>query len=265
MKRGISILLAISFAAALAFAAAISFAADADKDKLALDLVKELDNRERNSGDYKALVYLEQKEKGKNDLVYQLVVYRRDADEKLAMLFLQPKTEAGKGYLRLDKNLFMYDPTTGKWERRTERERIGGTGSNRRDYDQMRLSEDYDVSYAEETTLGKFAAHRLKLKAKSGADVAYQVMELWIDKETGNLLKAQEFALSGKLMRTTYYPKWEKMFSKSKGADIYFPKEIRIFDEVEKDKKTTIVMQQVDLDPLDPNIFTKAWLESKSR
>jgi len=117
----------------------------------------------------------------------------------------------------------------------------------------------------EETTLGKFAAHRLKLKAKAGADVAYQVMELWVDKETGNLLKAQEFALSGKLMRTTYYPKWEKMFSKSKGADIYFPKEIRIFDEVEKDKKTTIVMQQVDLDPLDANIFTKAWLESKSR
>jgi len=29
----------------------------------------------------------------------------------------------------------------------------------------------------EETTLGKFAAHRIKLKAKAGADVAYQVME----------------------------------------------------------------------------------------
>ena len=24
--------------------------------------------------------------------------------------------QAGKGYLRLDRNLFMYDPTTGKWE-----------------------------------------------------------------------------------------------------------------------------------------------------
>jgi len=139
MKRDNLLILFFLFAAALLAAAAIAFAADPAKDKLALDLVKELDNRERNSGDYKALVYLEQKEKGKNDLVYQLVVYRRDADEKLAMLFLQPKTEAGKGYLRLDKNLFMYDPTTGKWERRTERERISGTGSNRRDYDQMRL------------------------------------------------------------------------------------------------------------------------------
>ncbi len=90
-------------------------------------------------------------------------------------------------------------------------------------------------------------------------------MEIWIDQATGNMLKAQEFALSGRLMRTAYYPKWSKMFSKSKGADIYFPKEIRIFDEVQKGNQTTIVIQDVDLSSLEANIFTKAWLESKSR
>ena len=78
-------------------------------------------------GDYKALAYLEQKEKDKTDVVREAVVYRRDADDKLMILFTKPKTEAGKGYLRLDKNLWSYDPTVGKWERRTERERIGGT------------------------------------------------------------------------------------------------------------------------------------------
>ena len=34
---------------------------------------------------------------------------------------------------------------------------------------------------------------------------------------------------------------------------------------VEKDRQTTIVMRKVDLRSLDANIFTKAWLESKSR
>src|SRR5688572_19781273 len=91
-------------------------------------VIRELDERQRNNGDYKALCYIEQKEKDKNDLVYQAVVYRRDEDDKLMILFLKPKSEAGKGYLRIDKNLFFYDPTVGKWERRTERERIGGTG-----------------------------------------------------------------------------------------------------------------------------------------
>ena len=230
-----------------------------------LALIKELDDRQRNSGDYKALVYLERKETDKNDVIYQLVVYRRDDDDKLMMLFLKPKAEAGKGYLRIDKNLFMYDPATGKWDRRTERERIGGTDSRRADYDESRLAEEYDPVYVKEGKLGKFKVHQLKLTAKKDADVAYPVMRLWVDQATGNILKSQEFALSGKLMRTSYYPKWEKMFSQSKGADVYFPREIRIYDEIEKGNRTTIVIQKVDLRSLPANIFTKAWLESRSR
>ncbi len=87
----------------------------------------------------------------------------------------------------------------------------------------------------------------------------------WIDKDTNNVLKQQEHALSDRLMRTSYYPKWNKVFSESKGADIYFPKEIRIYDEVEKDRQSTIVMRKIDLRVLTSSIFTKAWLESKSR
>jgi outer membrane lipoprotein-sorting protein len=228
-------------------------------------LVKEIDDRQRNSGDYKALCYLELKEKDKNDLIYQLVVYRRDENDKLMMLFIKPKAEAGKGYLRIDKNLFMYDPATGKWDRRTERERIGGTDSRRADYDESRLAEEYVPVYVKEGKLGKFKVHQLKLTAKKDADVAYPVMRLWVDQATGNILKSQEFALSGKLMRTSYYPKWEKMHSPSKGADVYFPREIRIYDEIEKGNRTTIVIQKVDLRSLPANIFTKAWLESRSR
>lgn len=228
-------------------------------------IVKELDHRQRNSGDYKALAYIEQKERGRNDLAYQAVVYRRDADDKLMILFLKPKSEAGKGYLRLDKNLFMYDPSVGKWERRTERERIMGTDSRRQDFDESRLAEEYDAKLVAEEKLGQFDVHHLELKAKAGADVAYPVLHMWVDKATGNLLKRQDMALSGRLMRTTYYPKWKKLFSESKGAEVYYPEEIRIFDEVEKGNATTVVLSKVDLRALDANIFTKAWLESKSR
>ena len=66
-------------------------------------------------------------------------------------------------------------------------------------------------------------------------------------------------------MRTTYYPQWMKKFSESKGQDIYFPREIRIFDEIEKGNATTVVIQDVDLNALPSSIFTKAWLEAKSR
>ena len=230
-----------------------------------VEVLETLDDRQRNSGDYKALLYIEQKEKDKDDLLYEVVTYRRDANDKLMLLFLKPRSEAGKGYLRIDENLFMYDPTTGKWERRTERERIGGTNSRRSDFDESRLAEEYDPSFIGDAKLGKYRAHHLKLTAKEGVDVAYPVLEVWVDKATGNILKAQEFALSGKLMRTIYYPKWSKLYSPSKGADVYFPKEIRIFDEVEKGNQTTVAFRKVDLNKLEPNMFTKAWLESKSR
>jgi len=248
-------------AATLAMPSSASALGDAEMQTI----LKTLDDRQKNSGDYKALAYIEQKQKDKNDVVYQAVIYRRDDDDKLMIMFLKPKAEAGKGYLRLDKNLFMYDPSTGKWERRTERERIGGTDSRRSDFDESRLAEEYVPKYVGKEKLGRFEVHHLKLTAKPDADVAFPVMELWVDAKTINTLKEQEFALSGRLMRTSYYPKWEKLYSESKMADVYFPKEIRIFDEVEKGNKTTVVIQSVDLNPLAANMFTKAWLESKSR
>ena len=230
-----------------------------------LKLLQLLDDRQRNSGDYKTLVYIEQKEKDKSDLLYEAVVYRRDEHDKLIILFRKPKSEAGKGYLRIDKNLFLYDPTVGKWERRTERERIGGTNSQRADFDESRLAEEYTPAYVGAEKLGRFRVHHLRLTAQKGADVAYPVLELWVDQSSSNILKQQEFALSGRLMRTSYYPKWNRVFSESKGAYVYVPKEIRIFDEVEKGNKTSIVLRKVDLRPLQANMFTKAWLESKSR
>jgi len=228
-------------------------------------MLKTIDDRQTNGGDWRSLVYIEQKEKDKSDLVYQAAVYRRDADDKLMILFVKPQSEAGKGYLRLDDNLFMYDPTVGKWERRTERERIGGTGSQRQDFDQSRLAEEYKPAFVADEKLGSYTATHLKLSVNEGQDVAYPTVEMWLDAATGNVLKRQDFAESGRLMRTTRYPSWTKLYSESKKADVYFPKEIHINDEVELGRSTTVVIQEVDLKALDANIFTKAWLESKSR
>jgi hypothetical protein len=46
---------------------------------------------------------------------------------------------------------------------------------------------------------------------------------------------------------------------------VWYPQEIRFFDEVEKANSTLILIRAVDLHPLEANLFTKAWLESKSR
>lgn len=228
-------------------------------------LVVEVDDRQRNSGDYKSVVFIEQTEKGKVTQAFEATVFRRDADDKWMLLFTKPKSEAGKGYLRLDKNLFLYEPAIGKWERRTDRSGIGGTNSRRQDFDESRLSEEYTAKFLGDEKLGKFDVHHIALTAKKESEVASPILHLWIDKASRNILKRQEKSLSSKLLRTLYYPGWDKKFSKSKGADVYIPRQIRIIDEVEKGNGTTVVLRDSNLDPLPSNIFTKAWLESQSR
>ncbi len=260
--RALSVALMLSVVGDLVHPDAAYAAPTADQMSQMLRVV---DDRQENNGDYKSLVYLEQKESGKADLVYQVAVYRRDDADKLVLMFLMPKEQAGTGYLRVDNNLFFYDPSVGKWERRTERERIGGTDSNRQDFDQSRLHIEYTPSFVADEKLGSYTVQHLKLDAKTESDVAYPVVHLWLDAATGNVLKRQDLALSGKLMRTLLYPKWEKAYSPSKKGDVYYAKEIRIFDEIQKGNQTTVVIQSVDLNTLDDSIFTKAWLESKSR
>lgn len=228
-------------------------------------LVKTIDDRQRNGGDYKSLAYIETKERDKNTVVYEAVIYRRDESDRFMILFLKPKSERGKGYLKIDRNLWMYDPTVGRWERRTERERIGGSDSRRTDFDESNLALEYTAKYTSPGKLGRFEVHQIELKARKGKDVAYPTIKLWVDAATSNVLKRQELAASGRLMRTTYTPKWKQEFSPSRKDSVWVPKEIRIFDEIEKGNKTTVLIKQTDLGALPRNIFTKAWLESKSR
>ncbi len=230
-----------------------------------VDILKVVDDRQRNQGDWRSNVYIEQKEKDKVAVVYDALVFRRSADQKFMIIFTKPKASQGQGYLRVDKNLWFYDPSVGKWERRTERERIGGTNSRRSDFDESRLAEEYDPEDNGEEKLGAYTAQAMTLKGKAGLDLAFPVVKLWVDKETKNVLKRQEFALSGRLLRTSYYPKWKKIFSESRKGDIWYPQEIRFYDEVEKQNSTLILIKSVDLHALETNLFTKAWLESKSR
>jgi hypothetical protein len=230
-----------------------------------VEILKVVDDRQRNQGDWRSNVYIEQKEKDKVAVVYDALVFRRSADQKFMIIFTKPKASQGQGYLRVDRNLWFYDPSVGKWERKTEREHIGGTNSRRSDFDESRLAEEYNPEDNGEEKLGAYTAQVMTLKGKPGPDLAFPVIKLWVDKDTKNVLKRQEFALSGRLLRTSYYPKWKKIFSESRGTDIWYPQEIRFYDEVEKQNSTLILIKSVDLHKLEANMFTKAWLESKSR
>lgn len=224
-------------------------------------ILENIDQQQRVAGNLKALFFIEETQKDRK-VVREALVYRRDKGRRFLMLMTSPKSEEGSGYLRLDNNLWFYEPKTGKWDRRTEREQLGGTNVRRSDLDDTYYAEEYDVVEQKKEKLGPVVATKLVLKAKPNVDVAYPVVHLWVDSDFKRM-KLQEFALSGKLLRTIFMARHGKVPTANGHA--WLPKEVRIFDEVEKDRQTVLLFKAYDLAELETNLFTKAWLEGKTR
>jgi hypothetical protein len=230
-------------------------------------LLEKIDAAQSRGGNIKAVFTLVQKEKDKPDVAREGVMYGREEkdDLKLVILFTRPKTEQGAGYLRLDNNLWSYDPRVGRWERRTDRDRIAGTDSVREDYDAPSYAKRYDATYEGEAEVGSLKTHKLLLKAKEGATVTFPMKRLWVDQKTLNVIMGEDYALSGRLMRTAYYPKWQKGYSETKKGDVWFPQQMLFEDKMQNQTRTLVTIQAMELKPLESNTFTKAFLEGKSR
>lgn len=227
------------------------------------EILKTIDARLRSPGDYKAVVEVNETLRDQTKVQYELYVYRRDATKDLLILITAPKASAGAGFLRIDRNLWEYDPTVGQWARRTIRANIGGTSTNASDYDLSNLAGEYDGTEEAAETVGKIPCRRFYLKEKAGVDAVYPAKRIWVDKDM-NVVKQESYAASGKKLRSWLSPDYNKVHSPEKNQDLYFSKEIFIFDE-ERGSKAEVKIKKVDLRPLEANIFTKGWLEARSR
>ncbi len=229
----------------------------------AAEILKRMEEVDRAAGDSKKVIFVQEKN-GKETVNRETLVYSRVEDYSMIVLVTGPKTQAGNGFLRIESNLWSYDAALGRWDRRTERDRVAGTDTRASDFAPTAWTAQYDLTGAGEETIGGVKTRWLTVKAKEGIDVPSPVVKVWVDAENRQV-KKQEFALSGKLVRTALLPKWAKATNKALGKEFAMPKEVRIFDEVDKGRTTTLLLKSAELAPLDKNIFTKAWFEGKSR
>jgi outer membrane lipoprotein-sorting protein len=98
-------------------------------------------------------------------------------------------------------------------------------------------------------------AWALELTAKSKTE-SYPSRKLWIDKETGDLLHYELFALSGSKLKEYTLLKVDVINGKR------FPVQGEMRDLLRKDSKTTFVMKNVILDrPIADSVFSQRNLE----
>ncbi|MFY0565154.1 outer membrane lipoprotein-sorting protein [Archangium lansingense] len=227
------------------------------------ELLRLIDKRMSLASDYKGVVRIREIRKDGVERAIEMNVYRRDSTQNFLMLITQPRNMAGGGYLRIGGNLWEYSASTGQWVRTTRRANIVGTIACEGDFDRPRLSEDYDAKEDGSETIRGTPFRKLLLTAKQGAEVSFPLLRLWLDADN-NIVKRVGYAPSGRTLRTDVVRGYQRLKDPVSGESVLHYREVL---ELEEEEGTQIIVryEDVQLAPLDANIFTKTWLEGRLR
>jgi outer membrane lipoprotein-sorting protein len=147
---------------------------------------------------YRKLINIEPDGKKKEFVLYTV----KTGQDKMLALFISPASEEGRATLRLGDNMWLYIPNVGKPLRITSLQSvIGGIFNNS---DILRL--DYSTEYNAEAISEQEKTYQLTLKAKTPS-VAYDRLEMAVDKKTLLPSTIECYAISGMLIKTLRYSK----------------------------------------------------------
>lgn len=226
-------------------------ASDTDYEAL-LEQIDELGNFEGT--DFSAVYTIVSEKPGEEKSVTQARLFRRDTDDQFVLIILQPQVQRGQGYLRVDENVWFYDPESRKFEKSTLRDNVQDSDAQNSDFNRNSLAEDYDVVSAGEATLGKYEVYVLDLEAVND-DVSYEKMRIWVRKDIAIILKEENYSVSDRLMRTVVYPRYTKV------GDRVLPSNALIVDELNEGERTQFSLQDATIAEIPDYVFTKSYLE----
>ena len=235
--------------------ATASWAVDIDVQALLAEI-----DRQRTFGDqdFTAVLTLvsEDPEEGVERTVAQQ--FRRDDDDAFLILIRDPAVQRGQGYLRQGDNLWFYDPDSRKFSHTSLKEAFQDTDARNSDFGDVKYAEDYTARTIEEGTLGKYAVYVLDLQATSD-EVTYPFLKVWVTREGGLVLKTEDYSLTERLMRTSYYPRYARVGSAVVATEMIF------VDELVEGKKTRISMTDLSAAAIPDSVFSKAYVERANR
>jgi outer membrane lipoprotein-sorting protein len=167
--------------------------------------------------------------------------------------------DRGTKYLRRDGRLYVYSPDnegvmliSGHMLKESM---MGSDMSYEDTINNETLASRYDPVLSGSEVWNGRDAWALELNAKKKTE-SYPKRKLWIDKETGDLLHYELYALSGAKLKEYTLLKVETIGGRR------FPVEGEMRDLLRRDSKTTFVMRNVTLDrPIADSVFSQRNLE----
>jgi len=232
-----------------------------------VEIMTKMDDMENLGVDVTTKVKITQQKPDEGVKVLESVFYRRDKDDAFLIVMIAPDTDKGNGYLRVGDNMWMYRRNTRTFQIMNRDESIGGTGAKAGDMEKKKFSELYEPEkdaqgneLLTEETLGKaqIPVYRFEVKAKV-KDVDYPKQIYWVRKDNFLTMKTESYSLSGTLMESAYFPKYTTVEGK------FIPQQMIFVDEFEKGNKSMVELSGITLQPINNDIFTKAYLENLSK
>ena len=246
----------VALAGALLLVPVLASAAD-DTDYVAV--LRAIDrSRSFDTTDFSAVFTVVSEKPDEETSVFKAQMFRRDAEDKFVMVFLEPDVQRGQGYLQVDDNLWFYDPDSRKFSHSSVRESLQDSEARNSDLNQSSLAQDYAVESATEGRLGRYDVHILDLTARHN-EVSFPRLKMWVRQDNNLMLKVQNFSLSGRLVRSDYFPKYVRV------EDRFMPSQMLFVDELKEGERTQVTMANTSLARVPDSVFSKSYLERVNR
>jgi outer membrane lipoprotein-sorting protein len=206
--------------------------------------------------DFSAVFDIVAEKPGENPNTTEVKIFRRDQHDQIVILFQKPEKQKGQGYLKIDDNVWFYDPESGNYSHSTMKENINDSQAKNSDFQKYSYADDYDIAKTDEGKLGAFETWILTLKS-SNVEVSYQNIRLTVRKDKPIPLKEEDFSVNDRLMRTVYFfPTYVQVGTK------LVPAKRKFVDEVNKGEQSAVTISDVYVGKLDDKYFQKTFLES---
>ncbi|OHD26342.1 MAG: outer membrane lipoprotein-sorting protein [Spirochaetes bacterium GWB1_59_5] len=192
-------------------------------------------------------------------------MFRRDRTGQFLILVLQPAIDKGKGYLKIDDSLWLYDPVDRVFTFTSAKERFQNSSFRNSDFNRSNFSSDYKPVSGKREKLGKFDTTVLDLQATNDK-VSFPRMRIWVSDD--NLVrKIEDYSLSGQLMRTSAIPSYQKVGDKwvATGMVILDHLKMKKIGDKTEYERTTVTIKKPSVSALPDSVYTKEYLEKVSQ
>src|SRR6056297_519460 len=191
----------------------------------------------------------------------KLTLFRRDEENTYTIVILEPESDRGKGYLRKDDKLWLYDPVPRRFTVVNVSDKFRNTNLRNSDFTKSTLAKDFRIVDHTQESLGVYNTKVYALDAVTD-DVTFPRKKIWID-ENDLVRKMEDYSLSGRHMRTTAVPDYKRLDRS------YVPVRMVIQDELRGRQvdgefvyqRTLISVEKASFQELPSMVFTRSYIE----